>query len=47
MVAGERCRVAFRDAGKLNQNVFIESFNERFRDELLNEVLFTSLAQAR
>jgi putative transposase len=29
------------------QNAFIESFNGRLRDELLNETLFTSLMQAR
>ncbi len=29
------------------QNAFIESFNGRLRDELLNETLFSSLAQAR
>ena len=29
------------------QNAFIESFNGRLRDELLNETLFTSLAHAR
>ena len=29
--------------GKRMQNGFIESFNGRFRDELLNEVLFSSL----
>jgi putative transposase len=29
------------------QNAFIESFNGRLRDELLNETLFASLAQAR
>jgi putative transposase len=33
--------------GKPTQNAFIESFNARLRDELLNETLFTSLAQAR
>lgn len=33
--------------GKPMQNVVIESFNGRLRDELLNETLFTSLAQAR
>ena len=33
--------------GKPQQNAFIESFNERLRDELLNETLFTSLAHAR
>lgn len=29
------------------QNAFIESFNGRLRDELLNETLFSSLGQAR
>ncbi len=29
------------------QNGFIDSFNGRLHDELLNEMLFTSLAQAR
>ena len=29
------------------QNGFIESFNSRLRDELLNEMLFSSLSQAR
>jgi putative transposase len=33
--------------GKPQQNAFIESFNGRLRDELLNETLFTSLAYAR
>ena len=33
--------------GKPMQNAFIESFNGRLRDELLNETLFTSLAKAR
>lgn len=33
--------------GKPMQNGFIESFNGRLRDELRNETLFTSLAQAR
>ena len=33
--------------GKPMQNGFIESFNGRLRDELLNETLFSSLAQAR
>jgi putative transposase len=33
--------------GKPTQNAFIESFNGRLRDELLNEILFTSLAHAR
>ncbi len=29
------------------QNAFVESFNGRFRDECLNEAVFTSLAEAR
>jgi putative transposase len=33
--------------GKPQQNAFIESFNGRLRDELLNETLFTSLSHAR
>ena len=33
--------------GKPTQNAFIESFNGRLRDELLNETLFSSLTQAR
>jgi len=33
--------------GKPTQNAFIESFNGRLRDELLNETLFTSLVQVR
>ena len=33
--------------GKPMQNAFIESFNGQLRDELLNETLFTSLAQVR
>ncbi len=33
--------------GKPMQNGFIESFNGRLRDELLNEMLFSSLAQAK
>ena len=33
--------------GKPQQNAFIESFNGSLRDELLNEELFDSLADAR
>jgi putative transposase len=33
--------------GKPTQNAFVERFNGRMRDELLNETLFTSLAHAR
>ena len=33
--------------GKPMQNGFVESFNGSFRDELLNETLFSTLAEAR
>ena len=33
--------------GKPTQNAFVESFNGRLRDELVNETLFGSLAHAR
>ena len=33
--------------GKPTQNAFVESFNGRMRDELLNETLFTSMPHAR
>ncbi len=33
--------------GKLQQSGFVESFNGRFRDECLNERMFSSLAAAR
>jgi len=33
--------------GKPIQNAFIESFDGRLRDELLNETLFSALGQAR
>lgn len=33
--------------GRPMQNGFAESFNGRMRDELLNETVFTSMAQAR
>jgi putative transposase len=45
----DKSRVAWHyiAPGKPMQNAFIESFNGRLRDEMLNETLFTSLAQAR
>jgi transposase InsO family protein len=45
--ADERC-VAWHyiAPGKPSQNAFIESFNGRLRDELLNETLFRSLPHA-
>ena len=33
--------------GKPTQNGFVESFNDRMRDELLNETLFFTVCQAR
>jgi putative transposase len=49
LIWADQSRVAWHyiAPGKPMQNAFIESFNGRLRDELLNETLFTSLAQAR
>ena len=43
------CHVAWHyiAPGKPTQNAFIESFNGRLRDELLNDTLFRSLTHAR
>ncbi len=38
---------AYIQPGKPTQNAYAESFNGRLRDEFLNEMIFTSLAQAR
>jgi hypothetical protein len=45
----QEMRIEWHDIelGKPTQNAFIESFNGKLRDELLNETLFTSLVQAR
>lgn len=45
----DQARVEWHDIalGKPMQNAFIESFNGRLWNELLNETLFTSLTQAR
>ncbi len=45
----QEMRVAWHyiEPGKPQQNAFVESFNGRLRDELLNETLFSSLAEAR
>jgi putative transposase len=42
-------RVAWHyiEPGKPVQNVFIESFNSKLRDECLNEYVFSTLAEAR
>jgi len=34
-------------ATRLPQNAFVESFNGRFRDECLNDTLFSTLVEAR
>ena len=49
LIWADQSRVAWHyiAPGKPMQNAFIESFNGRLRDELLNETLFTSLAQTR
>jgi len=39
--------MALHRAGQAKQNGYIESFNGRMRDELLNESLFVDLDQAR
>jgi putative transposase len=40
-------RLRFIRPGKPVENAYIESFNDKFRDECLNEHWFTSLAEAR
>ena len=44
---GQGVRLEFSRPGKPIDNPFIESFNGRLRDELLNETLFSSLGHAR
>jgi transposase InsO family protein len=41
------CRSSYIAPGKPMQNQFVQSFNGRMRDELLNEHLFDSLRHAR
>ena len=48
MVSGDPHRLALHRAGQTDaRHGFVESFNGSFRDELLNETLFSSLAEAR
>jgi len=42
-----RVQLHYIAPGKPTQNAFIESFNGKFRDECLNDNVFTTLAQAR
>ena len=46
-VAEARVEWHYTTPGKPTQNAFVESFNGRMRDELLNETLFMSLDHAR
>lgn len=46
-VLAHNVNLAFIRPGKPIENSFIESFNGRFRDELLNEHWFQSIAEAR
>ena len=42
-----RVQLHYIAPGKPTQNAFIESFNGKFRDECLNDNIFSSLAEAR
>jgi len=46
-VAWKSVQLHFIEPGKPTQNVFVESFNGKFRDECLDEHWFTSLAGKR
>lgn len=43
----EGTEIRFIEPGKPNQNAYIESFNDKMRDECLNEHWFFSVAEAR
>jgi putative transposase len=45
--ARHRVQLHYISPGKPTQNAFVESFNGKFRDECLNDNVFTSLAEAR
>lgn len=45
--ARHQVRLAYIEPEKSSQNAFIESFNGRFRDECLNENVFTTLREVR
>ena len=42
-----RVQLHYIAPGKPTQNAFIESFNGKFRDECLNDNVFTTLEEAR
>jgi len=51
-VLGDRCRFSgtgacFIESSSPWQNAYVESLNSRIRDELLNQVLFHTLLEAR
>jgi len=45
--ANHRVQLHYIAPGKPTQNAFVESFNGKFRDECLNDNVFTSIAEAR
>ena len=47
MVRGDRRGGHYIAPGRPMQNGYVESFNGRMRDELLNEILFLSMAHVR
>lgn len=46
-LAGQNIETAFIEPGSPWENAYSESFNSRFRDELLDREIFTSLLEAR
>jgi putative transposase len=45
--AKHRVQLHYIAPGKPTQNAFVESFNGKFRDECLNDNVFTTIAEAR
>jgi len=45
--AKHRVQLRYIAPGKPTQNAFVESFNGKFRDECLNDNVFTTIAEAR
>jgi len=46
-IAAVGAKTAYIEPGSLGENGYIESFNARFRDELLNGEIFYSLKEAQ